>query len=114
MDPENKNAESRWLHQTTREHKMSLIANLREVKDFAYAFFDELDKDKDGFLDRRELLDVLENGELTNRQKSFVMFLLNNHSQISAMKEEIEGSVSRGISRSDLNEYFILVADLLA
>ena len=104
--------DKRWLHNSTAEHEVSAIMNLAAVKDFAYNSFDLLDKDSNGYLEPDELEQQLESDQLSSREKSFVQFLLNNREQIAGMADE-EHSPEDGISRSDLELYFELLADLL-
>ncbi len=111
--PEEEGFDRRWLHESTQEHQMAVVANLNAVKEFAYHSFDALDKDGNGFLTRHELLATLQHAELNNREKSFVMFLLNNHPQIASMNEEHQPEEVSGISRNDIELYFELLANLL-
>lgn len=111
--PDEENFDRRWLHETTQEHQTSMIANLYAVKEFAYNSFDRLDKDGNGFIETHELAEVLENGNLSSREKSFVMFLLNNQEQISEMYDDGDNAPSDGISRQDIEHYFELIANLI-
>lgn len=114
MSPNDENFETRWLHESTLEHQTSRVGNLNAVKEFAYNSFDRLDKDGNGFIEMNELQTVLdEDGALNNREKSFVVFLLNNFEQISIMQDEGLKSPVDGISRADIELYFKLLATLL-
>ncbi|HEY9776561.1 MAG TPA: hypothetical protein V6C81_22555 [Planktothrix sp.] len=85
---------------------------LSDVRDFAYTAFDRLDNNKNGFIELSELSSALHDTSLSEREKSFVSFLLNNHDQIA--KSFNEGSANnQGISRPDLEAYFKLVLSLL-
>jgi hypothetical protein len=90
---------------------------LSEVRDFAYSAFDRLDKNKNGFLEISELEAALKTGSLSEREQSFIMFLLNNHEAIAeSFDESAIGSPAAktaGISRQDLDAYFKLVLSLL-
>lgn len=110
--PDDENFDKRWLHEHTAEVNISVIKNLAAVREFAFKSFDLLDRDGNGFIETEELLDILENGELSNREKSFVNFLLNNQPQIAEMQDEIT-SPPGAISREDLKHYFNLLSDLL-
>ncbi|MBX9568283.1 MAG: EF-hand domain-containing protein [Candidatus Obscuribacterales bacterium] len=102
----------RWMHESTAEVNIANIRNLAAVKEFAYRSFDQLDRDGNGFIELTELEDALENDALGNREKSFVMFLLNNLQQIAEMVHE-EGDPNDGVSRQDLESYFQLLANLI-
>lgn len=103
----------RWLHSSTREHEISAPLNLDDIRDFAYQAFDRLDQNANGFISRAELRNVLEHGGLDNRERSFVTFLLNNHAQIETINDDNDGEPPNGISRSDIEAYFKLIAQLL-
>ena len=111
--PDDNNSDRRWLHQTTQEHNSSVAANLHEIKEFAYGSFERLDKDGNGFIETRELIEIVESDKLTNREKSFVLFLLNNQEQISGVYDENDPQSTDGISREDVERYFELVGNLL-
>lgn len=104
----------RWLHPTTKDHQVAAPLNLNDIRDFAYSSFDRLDLDGNGFISRSELLHAMEHGNLGHRELSFVMFLLNNQSQIEEMFDDGDGDVPLGISRQDIEVYFKVIADLLA
>lgn len=109
--PDNENFDRRWLHESTAEVNVSTIRDLVAVREFAYHSFDRLDKDGNGFIETHELTEALEKGDLSNREKSFVHFLLNNQEQIAEMQSEEVSST--GISRKDIDSYFKLLANLL-
>lgn len=110
--PDNQNFDRRWMQESTSEINITNIRNLAAVKEFAYRSFDQLDRDGNGFIELHELEDALENDALGNREKSFVMFLLNNLGQIEEMVHE-PGAPSNGVSREDLECYFKLLAELI-
>lgn len=110
--PNDKNFDRRWMHESTAEVNITNIRSLQAVKDYAYTYFDQLDRDGNGFIELHELEDALENDALGNREKSFVLFLLNNLQQIEEMVHE-EGAPSNGVSRQDLESYFRLLSDLI-
>jgi len=87
--------------------------DLNAIKEYAYLAFDHLDKNGNGFLEREELTAVLETN-ISNREKSFITFLLNNQENIAEMVQEAGGGPSEGISRADLESYFALLSRLLA
>lgn len=78
-----------------------------EIKAFAYGAFDLLDSDHDGFLDRRELEAAFSNLSPHVRERSFVLFLLTHLNEIAAAFEEECVTRADGISRSDLDAYFV-------
>jgi len=86
--------------------------DIKAIRDYAYWAFDHLDKNKNGFLEREELIAVLAS-QITQREKSFITFLLNNQENIAEMVQERGGGPSDGISRDDLESYFTLVTALL-
>lgn len=108
-DSEEDYFDKRWLKPGRQEEQST--TDLRAIREFAYSSFDRLDKDADGFIQRKELVSVLENETLDSREKSFVTFLLNSHEQISSMNDET--SDAQGISRNDIELYFTLIANLL-
>ncbi|MBX9672338.1 MAG: hypothetical protein K2X70_02790 [Candidatus Obscuribacterales bacterium] len=86
--------------------------DMKAVRDYAYASFDRLDKNGNGFIERSELANAL---HLTKdlREKSFIQFLLNNQTAISDMVTDRKPGPVTGISRDDLESYFTLVIKLL-
>lgn len=83
-----------------------------EIKTYAYIAFDQLDLDGNGFIDETELLTALESPKTSEREKSFITFLLNNRQQIADSFDEGFGDPS-GISRKDLEEYFKVITQLM-
>jgi hypothetical protein len=88
------------------------MPDIKAIREYAYYAFDHLDKNGNGFLERDELLAVL-NSQITQREKSFITFLLNNQENIADMVKESGGAQSEGISRGDLESYFSLITALL-
>ncbi len=84
---------------------------LQEIKAFAYAAFDKIDKNANGFLSHDELESAAAGTEVTEKERSFLNFLIDNHDEISEACDEGEGS--EGISRTDLDNYFELISSLL-
>ncbi len=111
--PDDDNFDTRWLHESTQDYELStVIKNLNAVKEFAYNSFDRLDLDLNGFIEANELTQLIEGNSLDNREKSFVLFLLNNREQIT-QADETQNRPNDGISRADLEQYFALLANLL-
>ena len=88
------------------------VPNIKAIRDYAYWAFDHLDKNGNGFLERDELEAVL-NSQITQKEKSFITFLLNNQENIADMVQEAGGGPSDGISRADLESYFTLIDSML-
>ena len=88
--------------------------NLEEIKKYAYDAFDKLDTNGNGFIERDELLAAFEDESVPMRDKSYIMFLLNNQKEIA--DSAVEGANVRedGISRLDLELYFKLVIGRLS
>lgn len=84
-----------------------------EIKTYAYIAFDQLDLDKNGFIDESELLKALNSSKTSEREKSFITFLLNNRQAIADSYDEGENQDPEGISRKDLEVYFKMITQLL-
>lgn len=111
LSEEEKQFEKHWL--TCQESASPLDQDFKEIRDYARLAFDKLDLDKNGFIDRSELFAHLSSGKLAERERSFIIFLLNNQQAISDMtREEAPGAMS-SISRADLESYFALIINLL-
>lgn len=110
--PDDQNFDRRWLNEHTAEVNISTIKNLVEIREFAYKSFDLLDKDGNGFIETNELEEAMRSDRLGNRERSFIVFLLNNQEQIAEMHDEGSGP-RQGISREDLDDYFKLLSELL-
>jgi Ca2+-binding EF-hand superfamily protein len=78
-----------------------------EIRQFAYSTFEYMDKDSDGFIDRLELQDALNLIAPQARERSFVLFLLFHLNEIAAAFTEECITRSDGISKDDLEAYFI-------
>ncbi|MBX3135635.1 hypothetical protein KF707_05335 [Candidatus Obscuribacterales bacterium] len=101
------NFQNSWFNDYKRE---DLGEHFGEIKTYAYLIFDQLDANGNGFIEREELLNALNSPTISEREKSFITFLLNNHEQIV---EAAEDSSQDGISRNDIGAYFDLIASLL-
>lgn len=87
---------------------------ISQIKDYAYAAFDKLDKNGNGYIERDELEAWLKDASTPDREKSFITFLLNNQEAISASVHEGAGSGPKdGITRMDLDAYFKIILNLL-
>lgn len=90
-----------------------LSDQLEDVRKFAYIAFDQIDKDKNGFLTYEELEQELNNLELGYKQRSFIKFIMDNIEQIGDAADDLSKSRPDGVSRADLESYFELIATLL-
>lgn len=102
-------SESNWFADLIGDGS-SLAEQLEQIKTFAYAAFDRLDTDGNGFMSQTELEEALKDASIEKKERSFLTFLLDNHDQIAEASDELG---SDGISRSDLESYFELIAALL-
>lgn len=84
-----------------------------ELKAFAYKAFDDLDQNGNGYIEKDELESFLRDPKLSEREKSFVTFLLHNQDAIAHSVHEGSTTVKGGISRLDLDAYFKLVIAML-
>lgn len=107
---EDSNQENSWLDNFTSQN---IIEHFSEIRTYAYIVFDQLDEDKNGFLDTDELVAALESSKLSTREKSFIQFLLDNQGNIAGAFEDHDSPVADGISRHDLEEYFKLISSLV-
>jgi hypothetical protein len=82
---------------------------INDVKTYAYAAFDKLDQNGNGYIETEELQSFLKNADTPEREKSFITFLLNNSEAISHQVQEGTTAPKHGISRLDLDSYFKLV-----
>ena len=71
------------------------------------------DKDKNGFIDEEELMTALNSSSTSQREKSFISFLLNNRQAIADSFDEGENQDPEGISRMDLEAYFKVITQLM-
>lgn len=88
----------------------SLPEQMQQIKTFAYASFDRLDQNNNGFLSQEELENALKEPSIPEKEKAFLKFLLENHQQIADAANEDSPD---GISRQDLESYFEIIAALL-
>ncbi len=86
-----------------------LAQNFEEIKQYAYAAFDQLDKNGNGFIETSELSAALNDANMPMREKSFITFLLNHQREIADTVLEGQPENKDGISRLDLDGYFKLV-----
>jgi hypothetical protein len=82
---------------------------INDVKKYAYAAFDKLDQNGNGYIETEELQSFLKNADTPEREKSFITFLLNNQEAIAHQVQEGATAPKNGISRLDLDAYFKLV-----
>jgi hypothetical protein len=88
---------------------------LDEVRTFAYECFDRLDKNGNGFINKAELTEALNDDRWDWREKSFICFLLRRIEDISeSYEEEWDCKDSDGISRADIQEYFKIIRKRIA
>ena len=97
----------------TEKKASPLRQNFEDIKAYAYEAFDKLDTNKNGFIETDELYAALEDENTPMRDKSYIMFLLNNHSDIAASAQEGVPAQADGISRVDLELYFRVVLSML-
>lgn len=98
--------ETAWYKRCTGEG-INLRETLDEIKWFAYRCFDDLDTDKDGFLEREEIRAALDSPSIGWREKSYLTFLLRRLDDIQvAYSEEWHHDKHHGITRTDIQEYF--------
>ncbi len=95
------------------ESSASMKERFNEIKTYAYLAFDDLDKDKNGFIDEEELMTALNSSSTSQREKSFISFLLNNRQAIADSFDEGENQDPEGISRMDLEAYFKVITQLM-
>ena len=88
------------------------LPDLPAIREYVYQAFDHLDKNGNGFLEKSELIEALKS-QIPRREKSFIVFLLNNQENIAEAVEEEAAGPADGISRQDLESYFAIVAELL-
>lgn len=91
----------------------SISNNLAQIRDYAYATFDKLDRDKNGFIENGELTTVRADPALSEQERSFIDFLLSNRQQIADAYDENDSTHTDGISRQDIEAYFDLITCLL-
>ena len=109
-DQNNFNLDLSWVHSSTTERTKE---RFNEIKTYAYLAFDELDKDKNGFIDESELLEALNSSSTSEREKAFIAFLLDNRQSIADSFDEGAHQDPEGISRMDLEAYFKMISQLM-
>lgn len=87
--------------------------SIGQIKEYAYQAFDDLDGDKNGFIEKNELEASLKDPAKSEREKSFITFLLTNQEAISDQVHEGASGPRHGISRLDLDAYFKLILTML-
>ncbi|MBY0549583.1 MAG: hypothetical protein K2W95_20060 [Candidatus Obscuribacterales bacterium] len=111
MSDENQQFEQTLLE--TMAGDKEFVAKIRAVRQFAYDAFDKLDGDKNGYLDREELIGALVSDKTSHADREFISFLLNNQEQIASAYEEGDPTNTRqGISRAALDSYFRIILNL--
>lgn len=90
-----------------------LRQNFEDIKAYAYEAFDKLDTNKNGFIETDELYAAMQDENTPMRDKSYIMFLLTNQSDIASSAQEGHPEHADGISRVDLELYFRLVLSML-
>jgi hypothetical protein len=98
-------------------HESTEYDAMRIIKDYAYATFDKLDGNGNGFIEYIELDKVLKDPAVSDKEKSFITFLVNNRQQIASSFDEGQRSKKlreEGISRQDLQAYFTLVFNMFS
>jgi Ca2+-binding EF-hand superfamily protein len=107
MSKQIENSDKAWL-----DSGDSPSADMTAIKEYAYAAFDKLDGNGNGFLERSELFKALSLSS-DPKEKSFISFLLNNQDSIAEMVPDENPGPKTGISRDDLEVYFAFVIRLL-
>jgi len=112
------NFQNQWFkHDLTPPPGKKVISpvqqNIENIKKYAYDAFDKLDTNGNGFIERDELLAAFEDPAVPMKDKSYIMFLLNNQKEIADAAVEGSGAQEDGISRVDLEMYFRLVLSRL-
>lgn len=111
MSTNDSNFQSTWLNDYNEQ---SLGEHFNEIRTFAYLVFDQIDVNRNGFIEIEELENALNSPASSERERSFITFLLQNHDAIAeSFEDRTDGNVE-GISRQDIEEYFKLIAELLA
>jgi EF-hand domain len=111
----NPDFDRKWLDGGSNvDSDKDVCPDIAAIRDYAYAAFDRLDRNGNGFIERSELYAALSDQSVDAREKSFISFLLNNQEAISEMVQEEESGPRLGLSRGDLESYFALISRLLA
>lgn len=105
-----------WLSPSnpSSEKKASPVRqNLEAIKSYAYAAFDKIDTNNNGFIETDELYAAMDAADTPMRDKSYIMFLLSNQADIAQSASEGAPEQKDGISRVDLELYFRLILSLV-
>lgn len=103
-------SDNAWFNQYA---SANMKEQFSEIKTYAYLAFDQLDRDGNGFIDQNELVAALESPGTSDREKSFIAFLINNRQAIADSFDEGAEQDPDGISRRDLEAYFKLILSFL-
>ena len=103
----NPNFQHAWFSTTQND---TLNEHFNEIRTYAYLVFDSLDTNGNGYIELDELDAALNLPNMSEREKSFITFLIDNHSAIAEASEQGDPN---GISRKDIEAYFKLIANLL-
>jgi len=103
----NPNFQNAWFSTLGND---GLNEHFNEIRTYAYLVFDSLDTNGNGYIELEELESALALPNMSEREKSFITFLVNNHSSIA---DAVEDSNPEGISRKDIEAYFKLIGELL-
>lgn len=109
MSEANSNFDRQWLESDSNE----VLSDMEAIRDYAYRAFDRLDINRNGYIERSELVSVMSHPQTHERERSFISFLLNNQEAIAAMVSEDRAGPQNGLSRADLESYFGLILNLL-
>lgn len=109
---ENNSFQTSWFSSFIGDSS-NIVENLEQIRSYAYGAFDKLDADKNGFIEQEELIKALTDHSLSERERSFVDFLISNREQIADAFDENDERHAQGISRKDIESYFDLISTLL-
>ena len=106
----NQQFDKRWLDAGSEDGTAdALDLKLSEIRDYAYQTFEKLDLDGSGYIEIYELENALDDRSKSERERSFISFLLNNINQIAEAFDEGWSSKREAISKQDIEQYFKLV-----
>lgn len=109
----NADFQNEWFAQPAQKKLSPVQQNFEDIRKYAYEVFDKLDTNGNGYIERAELMAAFESENTDMRDKSYIMFLLNNQAEISDACLEGSGEQEKGISRLDIEMYFKLVINRL-
>src|SRR5262245_61090427 len=95
-----------WFSKASPSGMRTADVDLEEVKNFAFNAFGRLDANSDGFIERKELQAALDHPGTSEREKSFITFLIHRIDEIKDAYQEEWAQKNEGISRVDIQEYF--------